>query len=134
MIWSSQTIQYRIWPPRPSLEYLLNYKTFSGFPSLDKTATDLTGPVSQQLVPESFFWLGDMKTNFHIFQVLLFQNHQFMEDETKPFLKGNFYKYRAKKNGYSFWQVGYFKRRRFLSSTLYFLLLFEPRQRASSQH
>ena len=104
MIWSSQTIRYRIWPPRPSLEYLLNYKTFSGFPSLDKTATDLTatGPVSQQLVPESFFWLGDMKTNFHIFQVLLFQNHQFMEDETKPFLKGNFYKYRAKKTAIVF--------------------------------
>ena len=86
MIWLSQAIQYRIWPPRPSLEYLLNYKTFSGFPSLDKTATDLTGPVSQQLVPDSFFWLGDMKTNFHIFQGLLFQNHQFMGDETKPFL------------------------------------------------
>ena len=102
MIWLSQTIQYRIWPPRPSLEYLLNYKTFSGFPSLDKTATDLTGTVSQQLVPESFFWLGDMKTNFHIFQVLLFQNHQFMEDETKPFLKGNFYKYRAKKTAIVF--------------------------------
>ena len=33
----------------------LNYKTFSGFPSLEKTAADLTGPVSQQLVPESFF-------------------------------------------------------------------------------
>ena len=43
-----------------------------------------------------------MKTNFHIFQVLLFQNHQFMEDETKPFLKGNFYKYRAKKTAIVF--------------------------------
>ena len=31
----SQTIQYRIWPQRPSLEDLLNYKTFSGFPPLD---------------------------------------------------------------------------------------------------
>ena len=37
-------------------EYLLNYKTFSGFPSLEKTAADLTRPVSQQLVPDSFFW------------------------------------------------------------------------------
>ena len=37
------------------IEYLLNYKTFSGFPSLEKTAADLTGPVSQQLVPDSFF-------------------------------------------------------------------------------
>ena len=24
--------------------------------------------MSQQLVPNSFFWLGDMETNFHIFQ------------------------------------------------------------------
>ena len=47
MIGFSQTIQYRIWPQRSSLEYLLNYKIFSGFPLLDKTATDLTGPVSQ---------------------------------------------------------------------------------------
>ena len=37
------------------IEYLLNYKTFSGFPLLEKTAADLTGPVSQQLVPDSFF-------------------------------------------------------------------------------
>ena len=102
MISLSQAIQYRIWPPRPSLEYLLNYKTFSGFPSLDTTATDLMGPVSQQLVPDSFFWLGDMKINFHIFQGLLFQNHQFMGDETKPFLKGNIYKYRAKKTAIVF--------------------------------
>ena len=41
MIGFSQTIQYRIWPPRPSLEDLLNYKTFSGFPPLDKIAADL---------------------------------------------------------------------------------------------
>ena len=102
MIWFSQTIQYRIWPPRPSLEYLLNYKTFSGFPSLDKTAADLTGPVSQQLVPDSLFWLGAMQINFHIFQGLLFQNHQFVGDETKPFLKGNLYKYRAKKTAIVF--------------------------------
>ena len=68
MIWFSQPIQYRIWPPRPSLEYLLNYKIFSGFPSLDKTAKDLTGPVSQQLVPDSLFWLEAMQINFHIFQ------------------------------------------------------------------
>ena len=98
MIWLSQTIQYRIWPPRLSLEHLLNYKTFSGFPSLDKTAADLTGPVSQQLVPDSFFWLGDMKTNFHIFQGSSLQSHQFLEDKTKPFLKGNLHKYREKKH------------------------------------
>ena len=41
MIGLSHTIQYRIWPPRPSLEDLLNYKTFSGFPPLDKIAADL---------------------------------------------------------------------------------------------
>ena len=102
MIWFSQTIQYRIWPPRASLEYLLNYKIFSDFPSLDKTAKDLTGPVSQQLVPDSYFWLGAMQINFHIFQGLLFQNHQFVGDETKPFLKGNLYKYRAKKTAIVF--------------------------------
>ena len=38
MIGFSHTIQYGIWPPRPSLEDLLNYKTFSGFPPLDKIA------------------------------------------------------------------------------------------------
>ena len=68
MIWLIQTIQYRIWPPRPSLEYLLNYKIFSGFPSLDKAAKDFTGPVSQQLVPDSLLRLEAMQINFHIFQ------------------------------------------------------------------
>ena len=67
MIWLSQTIQYRIWRPRPSLEYLLNYKVFSGFPSLDKAAKDFTGPVSQQFVPDSLLWLEAMQINFHIF-------------------------------------------------------------------
>ena len=68
MIWLSQIIQYRIWPPRPSLEYLLTYKIFSGFPSLDKAAKDFTGPVSQQLVPDSLLRLEAMQINFHIFQ------------------------------------------------------------------
>ena len=54
-------------PDLASLEYLLNYKIFSSFPSLDKTAKDLTGPVSQQLVPDSLFWLEAMQINFHIF-------------------------------------------------------------------
>ena len=53
---------------RPSLEYFLNYKIFSGFPSLDKAAKDFTGSVSQQLVLDSYFWLGAMQINFHIFQ------------------------------------------------------------------
>ena len=97
MIWFSQTIQYRIWPPRPSLEYLLNYKIFSGFPSSDKTAADLTGPVSQQLVPDSFFWLGAMQINFHIFQGSSISKSSILGDETKPFLKGNLYKHREKK-------------------------------------
>ena len=97
MIWFSQTIQYRIWPPRPSLEYLLNYKIFSDFPSLDKTAKDLTGPVSQQLVPDSYFWLGAMQINFHIFQGSSISKSSILGDETKPFLKGNLYRYREKK-------------------------------------
>ena len=32
------------------------------------TATDLTGPVSQQLVPDLLLWLEAMQINFHIFQ------------------------------------------------------------------
>ena len=97
MIWLSQTIQYRIWPPRPSLEYLLTYKIFSGFPSLDKAAKDFTGPVSQQLVPDSLFWLEAMQINFHIFQGSSISKSSILGDETKPFLKGNLYKYREKK-------------------------------------
>ena len=97
MIWLSQTIQYRIWPPRPSLEYLLNYKIFSGFPSLDKAAKDFTGPVSQQLVPDSLLWLEAMQINFHIFQGSSISKSSILGDETKPFLKGNRYKYREKK-------------------------------------
>ena len=97
MIWLSQSIQYRIWPPRPSLEYLLIYEIFSDFPLLDKTAKDLTGPVSQQLVPDSYFWLGAMQINFHIFQGSSISKSSILGDETKPFLKGNLYKYREKK-------------------------------------
>ena len=116
MIWLSQTIQYRIWPPRPSLEYLLNYKIFSGFPSLDKAAKDFTGPVSQQLVPDSLLWLEAMQINFHIFQGSCISKSSILGDKTKPFLIGNLHKYGEK----SLWQAGYFKWRRFLSSTLYF--------------
>ena len=119
MIWLSQTIQYRIRPPRPSLGYLLNYKIFSGFPSLDKTAKDLTGPVSPQLVPDSLFWLEAMQINFHIFQGSSISKSSILGDKTKPFLKGNLHKY-GEKNIHTFWQVGYFKWRRFLSSTLFF--------------
>ena len=69
MIGFSKTIQYRISLPRPSLEDLLNYKTCSDFPPLDKIGADsrLTRPVSQNLVLNSFFWLGVMQINFHIF-------------------------------------------------------------------
>ena len=113
MIWLSQTIQYRIWPPRPSLEYLLNYKIFSGFPSLDKAAKYFTGPVSQQLVPDSLLWLEAMQINFH-FKIMNFggirQNHFWKEIFIST----------ERKNIHSFWQVGYFKWRRFLSSTLFF--------------
>ena len=112
MFWLSQTIQYRTWPPRLSLEYLLNYKIFPGFPSLDKAAKDFTGPVSQHLVPDSLLWLEAMQINFHIFQgssiskSSIFWKEIFISTE--------------RKNIHSFWQVGYFKWRRFLSPTLYF--------------
>ena len=119
MIWLSQTIQYRIRPPRPSLGYLLNYKIFSGFPSLDKTAKDLTGPVSQQLVPDSYFWLGAMQINFHIFQGSSISKSSILGDKTNHFWKEIFVS-TERKNIHSFWQVEYFKWRRFLSSTLYF--------------
>ena len=87
-----------MWPPRPSLEYLLNYKIFSGFPSLDKTAKDLTGPVSEQLVPDSLFWLEAMQINFHIFQGSSISKSSILGDKTKPFLKGNLPKYGEKKH------------------------------------
>ena len=119
MIWSSQTIRYRIWPPRPSLEYLLNYKTFSGFPSLDKTAKELTGPVSQRLVPDSFFPLGAIQTNYHIFQGSSISKLSILGDKTKPFLKEIFIS-TERKNCYNFWQVGYYKWRRFFPLTIYF--------------
>ena len=123
MIWFSKTIQYRIWPPRPSLEYLLNYKTFSGFPSLDKTAADLTGPVSQQLVPDSFFLLGAMLTNYHIFQgSSISKSSTFGGIRQNHFWKEIFIS-TERKNGYNFSQVGYFKWRRFLSSTIYFFMV-----------
>ena len=101
MFWLSQTIQYRTWPPRLSLEYLLNYKIFPGFPSLDKAAKDFTGPVSQHLVPDSLLWLEAMQINFHIFQgssiskSSIFWKEIFISTE--------------RKNIHSFWQVGYFK-------------------------
>ena len=119
MIWLRQTIQYRIWPPRPSLEYLLNYKIFSGFPSLDKAAKDFTGPVSQQLVPDSLFWLEAMLqlpyfSRFFYFKIINFggirQNYFWKEILIST----------ERKNIHIFWQVEYFKWRRFLSSTLYF--------------
>ena len=81
---------------------ILNYKIFSDFPSLDKTATDLTGPVSQQIVPDSYFWLGAMQINFHIFQGSYISKSSILGDETKLFLKGNLYKYREKKTAIVF--------------------------------
>ena len=134
MIWLSQTIQYRIWPPRPSLEYLLNYKTFSGFPSLDWNCYRLNGTCEPTISSRIIFLIRRHENQLPYFSSSSISKSSIYGGWEKTILKGNFYKYRAKKNGYSFWQVGHFKRRRFLSSTLYFLLLFEPRQRASSQH
>ena len=104
-------------PPRPFIEYLLNYKTFSGFPSLEKTAADLTGPtISSRLIflirrhenQLSYF------SRFFSFKVINFwrirQNNFWKEISIST----------ERKNIHSFWQVGYFKWRRFLSSTLYF--------------
>ena len=123
MIWLSPTIQYRIWPPRPSLEYLLNYKTFSGFPSLDKTAADLTGPLSQQLVPDSFFLIRRHENQLPYFSRFFhFKIINFWGIRQNHFWKEIFISTEGKK-GYNFWQVGYFKWRRFLSSTLYFFTI-----------
>ena len=57
MIGFIQTIQYRIWLARPSLEEPLSYKTFSGFPPLDKIVADLRlkRHVGQHLVPDLSF-------------------------------------------------------------------------------
>ena len=94
------------------IEYLLNYKTFSGFPLLEKTAADLTGPVSQQLVPDSFFWLGDFS-----FQVINFwrirQNYFWKEIFIST----------ERKNIHRFWQVGYFKWRRFCRQLYIFFFI-----------
>ena len=134
MIGFSQTIQYRIWLPRPSLEDLLNYKTYSDFPSLDKIGADLrlTRPVSQNLVPNSFFALGVMQINFHIFlRFFYFKIVTFVIIWTE--FKGVAYQSKlgigqnnlwreifisTEKNNHIFWQVGYFKWRSF-SSTLF---------------
>ena len=126
MIWFSQTIQYRIWPPRPSLEYLLNYKIFSGFPSLDKTAKELTEPVSQRLVPDSFFPLGAIQTNYHIFQGSSISKLSILGDKTKPFLKEIFIS-TERKNCYNFWQVGYYKWRKvFFINSIFFYCNLNP--------
>ena len=96
-------------PDLASLEYLLNYKIFSGFPSLDKTAKDLTGPVSQQLVPNSLFWLEAMQINFHIFsRFFYFKIINFWGIRQNHFWKEIFIS-TERKNIPSFWQVGYFK-------------------------
>ena len=119
MIWFSQTIQYRIWPPRPSLEYLLTYKIFSGFPSLDKAAKDFTGPMSQRLVPDWLLWLEAMQINFHIFQGSPISKSSILGGKQNHFWKEIFIS-TERKNIHSFWQVEYFKWGRFLSSTLFF--------------
>ena len=71
---------------------------FSGFPSLDKAAKDFTGPVSQQLVPDSLLWLEAIQINFHIFQGSCISKSSILGDKTKPFLIGNLHKYREKKH------------------------------------
>ena len=53
--------------------------------------------MSQKIVPDSFFWLGDMKTNFHIFLRFSISKSSIYEGWDKTILKGNLYKYRAKK-------------------------------------
>ena len=134
MIGFSKTIQYRISLPRPSLEDLLNYKTYSDFPPLDKIGADLrlTRPVSQNLVPNSFFWLGVMQINFHISRSFYLKIITFVviwtEFKRAAYLsklgigQNNLWKEISisteKKN--FFWQVGYIKWRIFLSSTLFF--------------
>ena len=90
--------------------------------------------MSQHSVPDLFFWWETIWINFHIFsRFFLFKIITFviiwkeckraaywskLRDRTKQSVKGNLSKYR--KNICNFWQVRYFKWRRFLSSTLFF--------------
>ena len=77
--------------------------------------------------------MGALQINFHIFQGSSISNRHFCHnmsgiqtssisvkvwDSTKQLVKGNLYKYRKKPH--NFWEVVYFKWRRFLSSTLFF--------------
>ena len=135
MIGFSQTIQYRIWLPRPSLEDLLNYKTFSDFPPLDKIGADLrlARPVSQNLVANSFFWVGVMQINFHIFSrffqfkiitfVIIWTEFKRAAYQSKLGIgQNNLWKeifITTEKNNHIFWQVKYFKWR-FFTSTIFF--------------
>ena len=75
MIGFIQTIQYRIWLPRPSLEELLNYKTFSGFPTLDKIVEETCEPTfGSRLI----FLMGNHLNQLpYFFEVLLVQNNHF---------------------------------------------------------
>ena len=61
-----------------------------------------------------------MQINFHIFQGSSISKSSILGDKTKPFLKGNLYKYGEKKHPQFLTSWSYFNWRRFLSSTLYF--------------
>ena len=135
MIWLSQTIQYRIWPPRPSLEYLLNYKIFSGFPSLDKAAKDFTGPVSQQWVPDSLLRLEAMQINFHIFQGSCISKSSILGGQDKTIFNRKSSEVRREKTSIVFDKLDISNEEDFCHRLyIFFLLKFEPKQRASSLH
>ena len=118
------------------IQDLLNYAISSDFPPLDITSADLrlTRPVRQNSVPNSFFWLGVMQINFHIFSrffyfkiitfVIIWMEFKQAAYQSKLGIgQKNLWKeifIGAEKNNHIFWQVGYFKWRRFLSSTLIF--------------
>ena len=73
MIGFIQTIQYRIWLPRPSLEELLNYKTFSFFSMLDKIVEETCKPT---FGPRLIFLMGNHLNQLpYFFEVLLVQNN-----------------------------------------------------------
>ena len=90
--------------------------------------------MSQNLVPNLFFWLAVMETNMHFFSrfsyfkiitfVKMWTEFKRAAHQSKLGIgQNNFWKeifLISGKNYHIFWQVRYFKWRRFLSSTLFF--------------
>ena len=85
----------------------------------------LTRPMSQHWVPGSFFWVGALQINFHIFRGLSISKSSLHISQRWGIRQKDFWKeiFRSteKKNSHSLWQVGYFKCRRFYHQHYFFL-------------